>query len=493
MKCLWSWKLLKQLFIILLISFFGFWVSSFVSAATDTRRIILDNNNINENQVWTNPVTANWNNGYIITSKWNWNWSITDDWTFNNIWKIANTNRNHQRTYYFWNTWNEIVFSAWNSDWQTNWYNAIKPLKMFKTTPSQFTWLLINPYNEQFTYNISDFYNLTWNFTQLAIGVNVDWTDVYDSNWRYMCITIDNTDTYCTACQKQTISNCLWWNEDYLPSSQIYNYSYSDYEQYIWTSPFLWWGWSWWGWSTWVIVDNNLTWDYVYSNCTYKQLFDYLENHWYNDYLCYWWLDNFDLWDPNITYNPIPLSGKTLWQILTHANGRDTPNDWFIFRNWLYKERFTWPWSGWSDMWSSYPAVNRTWFDFYYRYWWEFLVFDAVREYCLLKQWDFDFNTTKYKWTYFKVACENIKLWQDWSNDYDYTWDTSNNVIWVNWAWIGNLSWTDVSNDPVVFIQDIFNKLKANMPTTYDMWLWMLPRYIITFMLALIIFRFIRH
>ena len=163
-------------------------------------RITMDNTEINENQIRIPPVTAWQNNGYIVTYKWNANRTVTDDWTFNNIMKITNTNRNHYRSWYFWNTNNEIVFSMW---WTDNWFNwnAVKPLKVLKSTQSEYMWVINN--NTLYTHDISELYSNNWNVTELSFWIGSDnnhYESVTDDQYRYMCITFDNQETYCISC-----------------------------------------------------------------------------------------------------------------------------------------------------------------------------------------------------------------------------------------------------------------------------------------------------
>lgn len=258
----------------------------------------------------------------------------------------------------------------------------------------------------------------------------------------------------------------------------------------------------WWMWDQDVDVDNSIWWDYVYSTCSYWQIIDYLEEFWYNSYLCYWWLDNFDLYDPSINYSPVPWSWKTLSQILTNAynnwawnESNNWKNNWFVFWNWLYQDRFSSVDSWYVSMWSSYPAIYRTWFDLYYRYWWQNLTFDAVDEYCLMKQMVVGENALnkKYTWTRFSYACQNILAWKPWWYD---SWDVA---LWVNWQWVwlfGSWNTFSFSNDPQKAIQEFFNRLVANdlsASSRQYIWIWTLPYYIILFLCALVLFRFIQH
>lgn len=337
-----------------------------------------------------------------------------------------------------------------------------------------------------------------WTFIKHLSTSDIYYVGAWSYNWAYAYwfVCISSSELWSSLCFYSSDVDDNWisywftadWGFDWVNSVYLY-----DPPKYSWN-----WNWEMDGDQS-ADMNNSMTWDYVYSDCTYKQLFDYLESFWYNDYVCYWWLDNFDLYDPEINYSPIPWSWKTLGQILTYHTTyetRDSSNDWFIFRNWLYQDRFTGPDNGYSSMWSSYPAVYRTWFDLYYRYWGESLVFDAVREYCLLKQWDFNFETTLYKWKYFEKACNNVKAWVPWWYDpVPWSW-SSDNAVWVNWFWIWNIwSWWTykTTSDPKVFIQDWFNALKQALPTKYEAGFWFLPNYILLFLIALIFFRFLSH
>lgn len=152
-------------------------------------------------------------------------------------------------------------------------------------------------------------------------------------------------------------------------------------------------------------------------------------------------------------------------------------------------------------MWESYPAVYRTYFQLYNTYKWSVLDPRTVLEYCQLRTLTWD-QLNNSAWGYFKPVCETIIrekqtwLWQsrlDWSI-YSwgvYTWDVP---IWVNWNWVWNMSWVTAQSDWLNFIQNFFNLAKSNLLTNYS---WtpfgILPSYIVIFLIALILFRFISH
>lgn len=251
--------------------------------------------------------------------------------------------------------------------------------------------------------------------------------------------------------------------------------------------------------STWV--NATLTWNLVYSDntCTYKELIDYMENSfWFNKYLCYWWLNNWDYFDSSLTYSPIPWTWKTLSEILIHSAGAwDTPRDWYYFWNWLYFER-----DKYTAMWESYPAVMRTWFDLYHQYWGYDLDFDSVREYCIMIGLDIDFANTIYNWTPFRDVCKSIKsfgsaFWGWFSPWWGAWWGGSSIAVDWNWIWDlwnKNSSWMTITQDWKTFISNFFNKVKSSIivPDKSDFWLWILPSYIIWAFLGIIFFNFLR-
>lgn len=154
-------------------------------------------------------------------------------------------------------------------------------------------------------------------------------------------------------------------------------------------------------------------------------------------------------------------------------------------------------------MWESYPAVYRTYFQIYNTYKWSVLNPRTILEYCNIYNtftWDTLNNSA---WGYFKSTCDSIVrekqtwVWQlrvEWSL-YSwgvYTWDTP---IAVNWSWVWNMSWFNEQKDWLNFIQDFFNLAKSKIDTVYSNWyvFGILPNYIVVFLLAIILFRFLSH
>lgn len=331
-------------------------------------------------------------------------------------------------------------------------------------------------------------YTDIWYFS-IAFNSAQYWKSVVFSIWR-------NSDVAGCAC-----------SETCTPLVNSLDIMYSDFtilpENALNTPPWFTPVWSWWSnndidlnWSIEFNIDYSVTWDYVYSDCTWNDLFIALESEWYNKYMCYWWLDNFSDYDSSLTYSPIPWSGLTLQQIWWWSWSRawDTFSEWFTFWNWLYIDDG----NDYNAMWESYPAVFRTYFQLYNTYKWDVLDPRTVLEYCNIKLvFTGDTLNQKVDW-YFKPACQTIVnekqtwVWQsrvDWTL-YSWWWV----VVGVNWNWVWNISWSKLQWEWMTFIQDFFNLTKSKLITNFPNWYdWVLPSYIVVFLLAIILFRFLQH
>jgi len=451
------WKSLKQLFIISLISCFILLGNSFVNAFPDLISVVpwTSFTWINEGGLIIEPFDLSTNLTFskpVVYSNFTWlvnysfYWDI--DWYLhfynkNQYWRSDYTITGYNLVLSWQNT---ILSQTWMVEYVNNHFNDIVSLDFY------FGYSCQNSYNYWTTFSINFD---TW-FIYFAGGL-CQWNNLYVNPWWW-------------PKQSPTDLTIAWLHTYNSPFSSVWG---------LWGSVYNSW------------FDNILTWDYVYTSCTNWEIIDELENAWFNKYMCYWWLDNFNLYDSSLNYSPIPWTWKSLNQILSNAISIqwawDTPSEWFQFWDWLYQNRYI---NSYNAMWESYPAVYRTWFDIYYQYWRNLNKdFDWVREYCLMTV---GFNLDKnavYKWQFFKGVCDTVIDKKINSSYYVGSW---NSVIWTNWDWVGNLSNSGL-NDPVKFIQDYFNIAKQNIPTRYDLWGGFLPLYIITFMCALILFRFLSH
>jgi len=449
------WKLLKQSFIILLISCFTLLVNSSVKAFDCD---------------WADVGGAYWY-WFDLWQYWyyyswgciSFNWSI--DWNFNFDWNVFTMDK-YDDTFY-WRTSEGLKYqnNRFNNTTVYNW----TIVGFFSCSQKPALWT--NHYLRELSYCSyhSWFDSLSAYLNNVKYwGYTLKYVNSSDTNW-YLCVYSDTNYICMDRSYAINTSNTLISYSE--AKSEAINNPFSNNN----TSPIIPPSMSW----SWNVINPILTWDYLVNKCTYQEIIDYIESAWVNKYMCYWWLDNFDLYDSSINYNPIPWSWKTLQQILTYSNAWDTPKEWFDFRNWL-----RW-W--YVEMWSSYPAVYKTWFDLYYQYWGSTFNFNDILEYCNILQLDIDYSNTYYNWQYFKNTCVN---WV--KNPINNGSDNDKNV-WVNWDWIWGKTWYTTYSDWTMFIQDYFNTLKSKFPTKYDLWLGFLPSYIIFFLLALVLFRFLAH
>ena len=452
------WKLFLHVFTILLVGFI-IWLGNYSSAYElnfDLEWCFYGGDQYN---CISNDLTLedDWKNWLYIKDRW---------WLRNNDY------------YIFWNNWKLYLywFYSWWSDYN-QWYFS-KACKVY------WTWRCTLGLSSVIA---DEFYSLSWvNFTKAYFGFYW-WTDdphfcFYNSNnWYNYCFEVF-----------EAAEGTLSW------SLNIWSW-HTDFTRYAWNSPFyVWWSPAWSQWSNEVIIDDSVVWDYSYAGCTWKDVLIALESEWYNKYVCYWWLDNFNLYDSSLNYNPIPWWWLSLNQIWSWSWSRawDSFSDWFTFWNWLYKDS-----TNYVAMWESYPAVYYTYFQLYNTYKWSVLNPRTILEYCQIRNftWDILNNSPT---GYFKPTCESIIVekqtwvWNqrlDWTiySWWVYTWDIP---VSVNWSWVWNMSWLEVKSDWLSFIQDFFNLAKDRVPTNFSgSFNWFIPSYIVVFLLALILFRFLRH
>ena len=478
----WFWKLLKQWFFGLLISCFGLLGGSFV-------------NGYRVQQVWLQSMPSTQDSNYEITFL-KWGWLLT-----NYLWQskgfVAFDNSS-----FFW----------WASNWIPYFYDTDSIQWYFQEFWScpEITWL-----DYSFNINSCSSQLITWDYVDLFkwFFSKVDNSDYvyyaftpyyyhgssyWSSRWNFITVCFSSDEIHSSLCflRRYCYDSVAWGcQENYWNLTGSLNYSNLSFSSMSYNSygPAPWqvgYAWIYEGsseWSTTWNYNNTITWDYTYSTCTNWQILSYAESVGFSRYLCYWGLNNFDLYDSSVNYNAIPWTWKSLWQILSYSSAWDSPNDWFNFWNWLYWD------SKYNDMWSSYPAVYHTWFDFYHQYWGEDFDFDTIRELCIMYDLDLDMNWT-YNWTKFSQTCQFISQW-GWDNywGWNYWVGSWQYPQWVNWNGVWNSSNSSPS-DWISFIQNFFNLTKSNVATDYS-WnsIWFLPKYIIVFLLAILLFKFLKH
>ena len=487
----WFWKLLKPLFTILLIGFFGLLGNSFVNSAWIIRPnwvywfSTLDNTiNLEVNNKWQLMSEKIWNTKKMLAfSSTEWH-KIYFFWSFN---QKPYFYVNYDRNVYQWFL--EYYYLCDYFTWESIWWNCarINIDDNFVNTVSNFFQSIT--VDDLWWYNIFAWHGCWIPSSSRPILVNqvAFWSSRFDKVimfsawWQWY----DGTNCTCTDCNNTTWS--LWFLDSI-------DFTFID-DNYLnnppWMSDISSWVVEW---STWVDIVDTYTWDYTYKECTNWKIMNYNEKVWLSPYLCQWWLDNWDLFSSTWIYNVYPWSWKRLDEIYWYTNDNQTAKEWFKYWNNVYVNRYV----SNSEIWNNKPAVLRSYFSIYNDYWWNDFDFETVYEYCLMRKfytWDHSFASKKYNWTYFRQTCNFINDWwwgggsNSITNSTTSSWET---VVGLNWNWVWNLSWNKSYDDPWIFITDMFTKIKSYIPTDFS-WIWFLPTYIITFLLFLILFRFISH
>lgn len=455
-------------------------------------------------------------------------WEVVNNWSsinsmYDRNYNIMVNNRWLLYTTYQWMNWKQVLmFYKWNYfTWTFQWLPYIS-INLY-SDDNQFQWvvsnfLLCDELNQwDLPTNCAGYDYLTQSWYALNIIKNSNkrfyWTYYQDRWWadatKWPIFCFSSSEFELSACFYWCFhANCwsywdhIWWFSPYrnLWENLWLGLDLANIDQSkLWSYP---WAFVWWDtvWSTDVNYNTSISWDYTYWTCTYKEIIDYAEYYWYNEYLCYAWSSDRNNYDPTQTYQFIPWTWVDLPTLYNYTKDWKSLFDWFKYWRWMYN------WSTWNvdnALWQQQPVVLRLRFYAFATYWWDTLWWiEAVHEYCLMKKMvTGDALNWKYTWTKFKNTCWAIvEQKANWTylNDSSYSWSLSwssvDVPVSVNWLWVWNLSWWNVS-DPLSFLQNFFNQLKTSLNTNsfWNTWEWFIPWYIIIALLWLIIFRFLSH
>lgn len=278
------------------------------------------------------------------------------------------------------------------------------------------------------------------------------------------------------------------------------------------------WGWNWWNewdwWNSWITID----WSIVSSTCNKYKALNWYEKNWYTSKLCYWWLDDYTIWD----WNPV-------WTLPFYWSWKDVLDIWAETAN-LYQSWITWStmdyvdWFGyWRGMYNTYklwwysvnpfiwtPLILYTYYGAVNSYWDSFNS-ESIIDYCDLKLYTSDYSVI-YTWVNNNKVCSLLDLVSDivnWSNS--WTWSSSNSNLDWSWnliVWLSPLDiifWSgDDENfsgdsewivDWITFIDKFYSSLEENFwnIANNSYWNWILPIYISIALMGIVLFRFISH
>lgn len=286
----------------------------------------------------------------------------------------------------------------------------------------------------------------------------------------------------------------------------------------------------WWSYIEWWsnTSDNTvLTWNVTYNvACTNWFIVSKLSSLYWWTNVCYAW--TYDTWtiritliNNSITYVPsekwldfkeVYSWSKDIEYFSSYANWFNTWNDrMYRFKMWTLD----------LNIFNSQPVYLYAYFLRLYDNWlvyqWQNEVYNLLN-FCKLALYsDYD---KPYEWQYFQDYCNttnfittpwsNVTTWQVWDveNDNDLEVLPPNYDVWWNnnW-WSYTSSWTIISVDWSgtlsgdinknfewkTFINDFYQKLQSSYQKPLNNVSWIIPNYILAFMFALILFRFLQH
>lgn len=162
-------------------------------------------------------------------------------------------------------------------------------------------------------------------------------------------------------------------------------------------SPAIDWSIDWWDSSAviWTLWGNQ-----NYIQCTLSTALDWYKYKWYSERLCYWWLDDFWIYDTAI---PIYWQWLTITDVFSwtrslraqwHSWSDFTKSNWF----WYWRNLYKWYKNGMynNNPFSNVPTVLFTYFWAVDVYWWAFDN-DSILEFCKISLHDWDL-TALYSW-----------------------------------------------------------------------------------------------
>lgn len=496
-KCIWYLKSLKQLLFILLISCFIFWLGSSASATLSS--------------VWLIKYPSSVNNQYDIWFlRGGW---IISDFLWQSKWIVALDN---QRLFWWDNNWLPYVYLKSNNraylvQWQ---YDTFYSCDLF-------TWDSLpancSPVSIDYSWDLSFIQNVMSNFFNRVLEDDLVYYNYFNN--QYIGATWEYNNNWLDICWNSSViwkSLCFrWWYcyNDYTPcaGSFVNSKNYTDltfgllpYSE-IGRSP----------WQSWYGDGSSDDWniqspDWVELDSTQGAL-DYYENYYgWNSDICYIGVDSMNiLWGASgVSFNQ--WSWLNIFEWFNQLYGSSDPqkvyvwiNSWLInYRNWFNRSDINEP-----PLYLVNYNYNNNSVDIYY----DNLNFPFTNN-PLGVYFMSDF--IDYKWTLCDSSCGSdvvsycdIKLrWWTFDDIIDNSSKESINQYvsqkninnWLNWDWTEKTSpfsysstWTDYTG-AVDFINYYVSKINWLINTDYD-WPWFLPTYIILFMLALILFRFMSH
>lgn len=456
------------------------------------------------NYLWTSKeMFAFWNKNFVFWNNWQLYlydflpatercWSHLVQWYFNMVRSCPVIN----------NTWD---FNIWNcGEWSS--YSSEIVWNFLKTL-KQWDWF---------------YYDRSWSNEWYCRGFRYNTYICFSSSeiWNTLCFYVNHSPEWSSTTPQPFywLWESLWFN-DWLTYWLISN-SYLEVPP-LYTNNI--------DWSSNTSENISLSWNLLYNKCTNWYVINKIRSVYWSeiDRVCYaWTIDTWLITSENVDqinsiFHWTPkqwLDFKMLYQL---TNNWESRNNWFR-SNEDAMLRFK-QWRVWVNPFIWSPIALYSYFDILFNNWnlWRTSFDDGpdwmgpyfILNYCKLSYTDLD---SEYKWSYFSSYCSDLSYsdpWQindEWTNTWSWQVENddevlppwfdnwNNNVTWswtavsVDWSWV--LSWWNNQNyDWITFINDMYQKLQQNFLKPYNNVTWIIPWYILVFLFALILFRFLQH
>lgn len=463
-----------------------------------------------------------------------WSSSIYDTWydiTFLKWWWVLSS--------FIWQSRSVLAFTEraffwWSVNWKPYYFDnsyqgyfwEYRLCDYFSDTTSQVSWCVK--------------YEMTWDYKEVFINF-FKWVNQWDvAFYDYEKMDLwssyyDNTVQVCFSSSQWNRSLCFrqhscynwrwcsaynYWslvNSENLPNSLTY---WSIKQSWLWYAPGqAWYDW-WWNidWSSNTSVNVSLTWNLLYNTCTKWYVISKVRYIYWNfiDNVCYAWSNStWYVTDDMSWFFPVP------WYWLSYLDLYNDTSDWMSWATWFrnYEDEML-RYKSWRlpvNPFLSRPIPLYSYFDLLYDNWflwqnsddrfdwmvWPYFIYNYCK---ILLDNDYD---SDYNWTFFKSACDDLnyldsstintwEIWSVWDPEiippfFDW-WNSSVNSSWsiisVDWSWVLSGS-TNQNFDWKNFINNFYQKLQSVFQKPYNNFVWIIPGYIVVFLLALILFRFL--
>lgn len=434
---------------------------------------------LQEFDLWyTEEITANTNLWYTLSVLPNANFLLNDQYR---IIQFAWSDR-YPSTRTFFRNW----------DWTTWWMYVLNTCQWWYDCNWSILWQWYFNYVSIVDYSTIDFnYSIPSWFTPFTDFIN---NSIYSSpdklllwwNWGMqsasLCFVYSDIDkAVCFSFDRANWNNCWWqpqyctnWVLTYISDWRGATSTDLDYLKDYWTvSPFAW-------------SSDKPSYSILENEYTYWQIVEWYESCWLDVWYCYWWFPIDDIFEPNQSIEDFTWYkfwyGANIRYLYSLYSDTYTPKEFFqqmlqAYNNWQINRFKTEPkalimFVQQYVSWKSRGLLN-VWF---YDLW----------DYCNIKLWYNDLNSI-YTWNNkTPVACYKNKITNEipqwW---FQFTWDNAYvSIVGTWWSWYSNASeffWN---------ISSMFQNWIWTVNTNYS---WIIPTYILLFMVALILLRIIQH